>query len=210
MRRLGLARFRRKDHFGPVTESLADSVRELIKRRTGATADGAVFLLTNLSSFGYCFNPICVYYCYNADNEDLRWVVLEVTNTPWSETTCYVLDCEQPQGRGRGLSFSFAKQMHVSPFIPMEMQYDCWVGNPGETLGLAIHVRKGDQPVLETSLALTRRPINGQEFRSCLIRHPAMALQVTMRIHWQALKLWCKRVPLFSHPEKIAGGAARP
>ena len=205
--KLGLASFRRRDHFGNQDVPLNQAVRQLVKERTGHWPTGPISLLTNLSCLGYCFNPISVYYCFEPAGESLQWIVLEVTNTPWGEQHCYVLDATQPAARGRGWSFSFAKDLHVSPFMPMEMQYDCWVGQPGDRLGLAIHVHKGAEPVLETSLALKRRPLNGPELFRCLVRHPAMAAQVTARIHWQAIKLWCKRVPFFAHPDDATGEA---
>lgn len=206
--RLRIARFRRGDHFGDQDVPLDQAVRQLIKGQTGRFPQGPIKLLTNLSCMGYCFNPISVYYCFAPSGGELEWVVLEVTNTPWGDRHCYVLDAARPASRGRGWSFTFGKELHVSPFIPMEMQYDCWVGQPGERLGLAIHVHKGAQPVLETSLALKRRPLDGPELFRCLVRHPAMAAEVTAKIHWQALKLWCKRVPLFSHPDHEDTGEA--
>ena len=72
-------------------QPLKTSVQQLVREHTGKTPDGPIRLLTHLSYFGYCQNPVSFYYCFSADGETLETVVAEVTNTPWGERRCYVL-----------------------------------------------------------------------------------------------------------------------
>jgi len=116
-----LAWFRRSDHFGDPGTGLKESVAGLVKEKTGRNITGPIRLLTNFRYFGYCFNPISIYYCFN-DKEQLQDIVLEVTNTPWGQTHCYVLSAEENTSSS-GFSYLFEKRMHVSPFMEMNMRY---------------------------------------------------------------------------------------
>ena len=89
--RPNVASFRRGDHLGPADQPLADAVRELVTVRTGHRPTGAIRLLTHFRYFGFAMNPISLYYCFG-DEEQVEAVVAEVTNTPWGEQHCYVLD----------------------------------------------------------------------------------------------------------------------
>ena len=44
------------------------------------------------------------------------------------------------------------------------------------------------------------QPITPASIRQALTRYPAMTLGVVARIHWQAFRLWRKRVRFFSKP----------
>lgn len=188
-RRPALARFRREDHFGDPRLPLDESVRELVQARSGRRPEGPIRLLTHLRYFGYVFNPVSFFYCFDAAGERVETVVAEVTNTPWGERCCYVLD---------GLRAQTEKAMHVSPFMPMDLRYDWRFTAPGEHLGVRMRLTGAAQTVFEATLALKQQPIaNG-----VLARFPLMTAKVIAAIHWQALKLWLKRVPFHSHPAK--------
>ena len=124
-RRPALAWFRREDHFhlGDPAEPLGDCVRRQVERETGRRPDGAIRLLTQLRWFGHCFNPISLYYCYGAGG-GLVALLAEVTNLPWGERHCYVLDLHDQPPAAR---VPFAKRLHVSPFLPMALDY-LWHG----------------------------------------------------------------------------------
>lgn len=89
--RFNVATFRRRDHFGDTAVPLSESVRALVEARTGRRPLGPIRLLTHLRYFGYCFNPLSVYFCFDPEDEHLEAVVAEVSNTPWGERHCYVL-----------------------------------------------------------------------------------------------------------------------
>ena len=199
-RRPALARFLPSDHLDGSRDNLADAVRSLVRERSGLRLDGPVRLLTHLRYFGYIFNPISVYYCFDQDNPEPRCYVLEVSNTPWKERVCYVLPVADANSSGRGQLFDFNKAMHVSPFLPMDMAYRCWVREPGERLSLSIEVLKDGEATLQTSLALIRRPVTGGVLARSLLRYPAMTANVSFRIHLNALGLWLKGVKPLAHP----------
>ena len=89
--RPGPARFRRRHYLGDEHVPLADAVRDVVAEQAGVRPSGPVRVLTNLSSFGHCFNPVSFYYCMDEAAERVEAVVAEVTNTPWGERHAYVL-----------------------------------------------------------------------------------------------------------------------
>lgn len=195
--RPALARFDRRDHFGDPAEPLDESVRRLVEQHTGRRPEGPVRLLTHLRYFGHVFNPASFYYCFAADGRTLEAVVAEVTNTPWRERHCYVI----PGGAG-----THQKAMHVSPFHPMDQAYRWRFESPGQRLKLRIRLlplhAPEAPPVFDASLALRCQPVTGPGLALALLRFPLMTLQVIAAIHWQALRLWLKRVPVHDHPAK--------
>lgn len=112
--RRAVARYRRQDHLGDPALPLDRCVRDLVWEKTGRRPEGAVRLLTHLAYYGWCFNPVSFYYCFDRAGA-LEAVVAEVTNTPWLERHCYVLDRESSLTPGEALSWRAPKLMHVSP-----------------------------------------------------------------------------------------------
>jgi DUF1365 family protein len=188
-RRAALARFAREDHLGDPSVPLAEAVRALVAERTGERPAGPIRLLTHLRYFGYVFNPVSFYYCFDR-NELLQTVVAEVNNTPWGERHCYVVPTRA----------TTQKAMHVSPFMPMDLQYHWRFGSPGERLAVHMTLERAGERVFDASLALEREPIGN----GVLLRHPFMTAKVIAAIHWEALRLWLKRVPFHTHPAKVS------
>jgi DUF1365 family protein len=200
--RPALARFRRSDHVGDPAQPLQETVRDLVRAETGREVDGPIRLLTHLSYLGYCFNPLAVFYCFD-ENERLTDTILEVSNTPWGEKHCYVLP-EENNRSDKHYHFAFNKAFHVSPFLPMDLSYKCRLTPPDENLFLSLDNYRGDERVFSSRLALKRREINSANMAMTLLRDPLATLRVITLIHWQALKLWIKRVPYVPHTKKHA------
>ena len=201
-RQPAVAEYRAYDHLDGKSADVAAGVRKLVRERSGLRLDGPVRLLTHLRYFGYVFNPISVYYCFDGDNARPSCYVLEVSNTPWKERTCYVLPAASADQKGRGERFDFKKEMHVSPFIPMDMFYRCWAPPPGDRLSLSVDVRSEEESVLKTSLALNRCEMTAGVLARSLLRFPLMTANVTCRIHLNALFLWMKGVQPVAHPSR--------
>lgn len=204
--RPALARFRRGDHLGDPSEPLSDSVRDLVERETGTRPEGPIRLLTNLSYFGYCFNPVSFYYCFNRDGKTVESIVAEVTNTPWGERDTYVQPCD---GGGRSWRFRLAKKMHVSPFMPMDIDYHWALSRPAGRLSVYMSSARDGERIFNASMMLERTPIGGRSLARVLLRYPVMTMKVMFAIHWQALRLWLRGVPFIEHPGKRKEVVAR-
>ena len=201
-RRAALAQFKRENYFGNPDIPLDIAVRDLVEERTGKRPDGPVRLLTNLSYFGYCINPISVYYCFDAEDTRVTTIVAEVTNTPWGENCCYVLSENMNKGSEATRRFRTNKDMHVSPFMDMDVRYDWLITEPDQDLVLRIDNVADDQRFFNATMVLRRQKISGQSLAGILLRYPFMTAKVFVAIYWQAARLWWKGCPLYKHPDK--------
>jgi uncharacterized protein len=204
-RGFSLAWFRRSDHLGDSDIPLDQSVRELVYERIGKWPDGPIRLLTHARYFGYCFNPVSFYYCYDASCSRLDATVAEVHNTPWGEEHCYVLDPADEMGKGVWHRHRVTKEFHVSPFMGMDMEYDWRFTEPDETLRVLIANYQGEIKVFEASMSLKRQPMTVSSLTSVLLRYPMMTWKIIAAIYWQAGKLHGKGARLHPHPKALEG-----
>ena len=205
MERRAVASFYRADHMGDANVPLDRCVRDLVAGQTGRRPAGPIRLLTHLRYFGYCFNPVSFYYCYDAADREIVAVVAEVTNTPWGERHCYVLDGADAKSAANVQHWRGDKRMHVSPFMPMDLEYDWRLSAPAARLMVHMRCLRGGQALFDATLSLGRRPLRGVTMAATLWRYPWMTARVVTAIHWQALRLWLKRVPYHAHPVARSG-----
>jgi DUF1365 family protein len=200
-----LAWVRRRDHLGDPRVPLADAVRDLVQAETGRRPPGPVRMLTHPRYAGYVFNPLTVFYCFAPDGARLDAIVADVTNTPWRERHRYVLSA--PPGADP-LRAAHEKTFHVSPFLPMALDYHWCVGRPGASLALRIEARRrgvaGTAPAFAASLALRRRPLDTRALAGVLLRFPLQTAQVIGGIYWQAFRLWSRGAAVHPHPRHQA------
>jgi DUF1365 family protein len=199
-RRPALARFDRRAYFGDPALPLKTAVADLVEARTGRRPQGPIRLLTHLRYFGHGFNPVSFYYCFDAEGKTVETIVAEVSNTPWHERHCYVLDARDAAGAPRLRRHALRKAFHVSPFMPMEQDYAWAFTVPGAALNVHMENLEAGRRVFDATLVLRRRPITSRALAGALIAFPAMTLQVVAAIYWQALRLWLKGIPFHSHP----------
>ena len=166
--RRGVVAFRGSDYLS------ADRAREL------AGTTGPVRLLTTPRVIGLIFNPVSFYYCF--EGETLRTVLAEVTNTPWGERHTYVAGDD------------LAKELHVSPLMPMDQRYRFRAPEPRETLSVHIESSGADGKAFDATLNLRRRPFS---IRPLLRGTPARTLPL---IYVRALLLRLRGVPGHPHP----------
>ena len=162
--RWNIASFLRRDYFGDPSVPLDDCVRALVKERSGIEVSGRVCLLTSLRYWGVSFNPVTIFYCFDAAGASIEAVVLDVSNTPWLERRQYVLpgsrvacgNAFDADGTGAGdgekqskarVRHCFEKDFHVSPFQDALHDYDWSLSLPGETLDVqAVSWRRAGAP----------------------------------------------------------------
>lgn len=203
--------FKRADYFGESTKPLKAAVIEKIAQHSDVKPEGIhrVRMLTNVRTLGYAINPVTFYYAYDK-HDQLISIMPEITNTPWNERFQYVLNTQNTDGGIAPVSvhrnrfrYKLNKSFHISPFHPMNMQYDWRFTMPSEK-SLFCHLENWQQgeKIFDATLSLKPEPITAQTIRSTLIRFPWMTVKVATGIYWNALKLWLKGVPFYSHPNK--------
>ena len=203
-----LAYFKRADYFGDENKPLKDEILAKVKLDINKEPAGKVCLLTNMRYFGHCFNPVSFYYCYAVDNRTLEAIVTHITNTPWGEDYAYVHDCANENSR-LNLGFNFKKLFHVSPFMPMDIEYIWQFSRPADHLSVYMQNREtnknnsepmpGDK-MFDATLTLQRLELNPKTLNRILLKYPLMTIKVVAAIYWQALQLWLKRIPFYSYP----------
>ena len=151
--------------------------------------DGPVRVLTHVRTFGHLFNPVSLYYCFDAAGERVEKVLAEVTNTPWGERHTYTLD---------ELDSVIPKRHHVSPFLGMDSEYRIRLTPPGEQLRVHMESRSGESVQFDATLALHRRELSPW----LLARYPFMTARVVAGIYTQALRLRLKGAPYHPHPAR--------
>lgn len=186
-------------------------------------------LLTHLTYFGYCFNPISVYYLFKSQpsptnceetTEALDTVIAEVSNTPWIEMHTYVLregitgvQSIQKDACIQGTQMFQAiwkKCFHVSPFMEMDYMYDFAFSSPSLTsatqmIPLQVRskmIKESTKEVWFTAnFDVTALAFTPRNLLYVLIFYPMQTRLIQVFIHWEALKLFWKGVPTFEHPE---------
>lgn len=199
-RRWSPAQFRREDFYGDAGRPLSEEIRSLVHRRTGTMPDGPIRLLANLRTFGYQFNPIAVYYCFDPAGARLTHVVADVSNIPWRESHAYVFSAEP---NGQTVDGTAKKMMHVSPFLEMDYTYRLRTAAPTDELGVLVSNSRDDVVEFSAALRLRRTPATARQLRRTLMRFPAMTISVTAKIFWQALKMKLRGYRWYPHAEPL-------
>jgi hypothetical protein len=196
---VNLAYLCRKDHFGDPSLSLDEAVRKLVESKTGRRPAGPLRMMTHLRYLGHNFNPATFYYCHDAAGGRVETIVVEVHNTPWGEVHCYVVDERDNIGTQEKKRFRLKKDFTVSPFMPMNLDYDWTFTEPGPRVNVHMADYDAEGKIFEADLSAERREITGASLAAMLLRYPVVTVKVIAGIYWQALRLWVKGVPFYGH-----------
>lgn len=192
----GIFRFLNQDHGPGQPGPLRPWVTEQLTKAGVDIAGGAIRLLAFPRVFGYVFNPLSIYFCYDPSGV-LRAILYEVTNT-FRERHTYVFPVEAG-GDETLKTHKCQKEMYVSPFIELDCEYGFKIVPPGETVAIAIRQKDLEGPLLDASFTGKALPFNDQTLRRLAFKFPFLTLKVMGAIHWEALKLWCKGIGLVTH-----------
>lgn len=201
--RRGLLSFHDRDHGDGRADALA-WVDELLAREGVHDAQGEVWLHTYPRVLGYVFKPVSFWYCHRADGT-LAAVVAEVNNT-FGERHCYLLD---GAGLGWGRELRARKVFHVSPFCRVQGLYRFRFMRTADRTVARVDHDDEDGALLQTSVSGRLQPLTAASARAAFFGMPLMTMSVVARIHWQALRLWLKRVPFFAKPPAPEASTSR-
>ena len=196
---LNWAAFCEQDHLGDPGRPLRQRLSEDAARNGVTLPPGPIYLLTHLRYLGYCFNPISFYFCGDS-------IVAAEVNSTFGEQRTYWLT---PQAAPRTGLYHYAcpKTMHVSPFMKMDLEYNFTLTTPGNRFTGHIATLENGSRFFDATLSLERREWTAGNVARALVRQPFMTGKVMAAIHWEALRLYFKGVPVQSHPNAHNPGA---
>ena len=195
--RFGWLAFHDRDHGDGGPDALA-WIEALLAREGVRDADGEIWLHTHPRVLGYAFKPVSFWHCESRDGR-LAAIVAEVNNT-FGERHCYLLSDPSGAPLHQGQTLHADKVFHVSPFSEVSGSYRFrFMDTPTRTVARVEHHDESG-PLLLTSLSGELRALTGRHCLRALLGYPLFTLGVIARIHWQALRLFVRRVPFQSKP----------
>ena len=135
--------------------------------------------------FGYVFNPLSIFYCY--ENEKLKSIFYEVKNT-FNEQHTYIFKIKD----GEEIKQKCKKKFYVSPFMDMETFYNFKLINPNQRLSVMIKQTDAEGTVLTATQTGDKKEFNFKQLLINFFRYPLMTLKIISSIHFEALLLWKK------------------
>jgi DUF1365 family protein len=182
--------FRDRDHLGAGTRALRAKVEGFLRDEGIEPPGGRILLLTLPRVFGYVFNPVSFFYCYDAAGR-LAARLAEVNNT-FGDAHAYA---------GTARAWRDKKAMHVSPFFSMAGSYDWDLPEPdGLRVEARVDLTREGRLLLRARLTLRPEPLTDRALAKALLRYPFMTLKVLAAIHLEALRLWWMGALFFPAP----------
>ncbi len=198
--RFNWASFCERDHFGDPAMNLRERLRADAAAEGIKLPEGPIYLLTHLRYFGYNFNPVSFFYCCDSNGE-IETILAEVNST-FGESRNYWLHEGNKLPSAHSLRYQVPKTLHVSPFMKMDLDYTFTFTRPDAHLVAHMNTLDGGKGFFDATLDLDRKPWSGRSLHRALTQYPFITLKVISAIHWQALKLYFKKVPVFTKPAR--------
>ena len=180
-----LGRFEARDHFGDPERSIRQNVEAFLAQHDIAVGDGRILMATQARAFGFCFNPITVFWCRDRAGA-LAATLVEVHNT-YGDRHVYLVHADE---HGRTTT---PKEMYVSPFHGTDGWYEIQVPEPNDRLSVVVTLHTGEGP--RFTATLTGRRVDTGPWRAA----PA-ALRGWLLIHLHGIRLWMKKLPVRPRP----------
>ena len=190
--------FSNKDHGDRDGGNLRDWVTKNLKKYNINFKVTKIKLLCFPRIFGYVFNPLSIFYCYNENNE-LRAILYEVKNT-FNEQHTYIFPVQKNE---KIITQTCNKKFYVSPFMEMETAYNFRLAEPKETLSIFIKQTDDKGMLLSACQIGKKEQISTKKLVQNFFKHPMMTIKIMMAIHFEALRLWKKGVKLVKKNSKI-------
>jgi DUF1365 family protein len=169
-----------------------DKISVMIEELNLGFEPGKIFLLTNLRQFGYVFNPVSFYFCFDQKGT-CRAIFSEVNNTFLDQKMYYTIiknpndDIYKDEQR---------KNYYISPFIKYDSDLHWEFKIPSRDLLIRINSVKGDT-ILKTALTGRRKELTNSTLIYLVFEYPLMNFRIIFLIHYQALKLWIMKLPFY-------------
>ena len=191
------ASFYRSDFYGEKNKTIKKSIQTLLLKKINLNHKGKIFLLTTIRFFGYSFNPVSFYYCFD-ETEKIQAIVTHITNTPWKEKYAYVHDCRNNSSMSK--IFKFEKSFHVSPFMPMDINYNWVFTSPKDFLYVSMDNLLKNKLIFNATLKMTKRAWTAYTLNKILFLSIPMSIKAIILIYFNALILFIKKVKFYPHP----------
>lgn len=201
--RFNLFSLYRSDYGNDPGKSIKTEIAGILGQAGNHAPVTRIMMLTLPRILGYAFNPITLYFCYSRSDgaDSLQGVVYEVHNT-FGEKHFYAAITDT----ARGIRHSARKAFHVSPFYRVEGEYDFQLTQPGKFFGLLIKYFGADGSLdLTAGLRGKRFALTGSNLLRHFLRIPFETLKVTFAIHYEAARLWFKRIPVMTKHTRSNG-----
>jgi len=198
LNKFNLFSFYNKDHGNRDGSDLKSWVKSTLKKFDINSKISKIRLLCFPRIFGYVFNPLSIFYCYN-ENAELKAILYEVKNT-FNEQHTYVFPVKKSS---KIITQSCNKRFYVSPFIEMETSYNFRLAEPKETLSIFIKQTDSKGILLSACQIGRKENISTKQLLINFLKHPMMTIKIIMAIHFEALRLWKKGVKLVKRKAKI-------
>lgn len=181
-----------KDYGAQTKDGLKDYIQSVFDN-IGVPSPYKIILLTMPRLLGYAFNPISVFYAFDSEQR-ICGIIYEVHNT-FGERHSYAFAISDDLSR-----HTIEKSLYVSPFFHVEGGYRFTQIVPGQQLKLGIQYSVKEETVFSAALTAERSPLTNKSLLKVFFLYPLLTLRVTAAIHFQALRLWIKKVSLTSKP----------
>lgn len=200
--RFNVFNFRDKDHLQlpkenpDKTKSVKEQIKEYLNQNGVDLKNEKIFLLTNLCTFGYQFNPVSFYFVACPPLEgakgEVRSCIVEISNT-FHEMKPFFLG--KDHFNGKNFHLNTTKYFYVSPFTDMDTSFDFNIEVPNEKMNIKIDDYKEGRKFFISTLTGDRKEVTNGRLFWYAIRFPFITLQIISLIHWNAFRLWLKKIP---------------